>query len=46
MEGQVMGYFFSIGFGLTAGIAVVSIPALLFYNKLKNRTTKGRKEHV
>ncbi len=46
MEGQVMGYFFSIGFGVSAGIATVSIPAMLLYNKLKNRTPKGRKEHV
>lgn len=44
MESQVMGYFFAIGFGLTAGISVVALPTVLVYQKIKNR--KGRTKNA
>lgn len=42
MESDVFFYFIAIGAGLTFGVSGVAIPALLLYNKLKDR---GARKH-
>ena len=37
MESAVFLYFVSIGAGLTFGVAIVAIPSVLIYQKMKAR---------